>query len=334
MKKKESFAKRSRKLMKYAASVVICLSLSLGILVFPYAEEAPTTDEYWNRTLLYEEDGRRLIGEFLTSFASIGMESFARTDASEDTYTRYVLKSFELYADTYESGVAVRTDEKGRQFLRVSAQQFEQQTGRLFHQQIPAENVQGYEDGYITVSAQHANGDVPLMAVTDTVVYLNNRLYEATFTVWQLSGEEGGTEAVYDPDRLSDDAKELTQGSCVFFYSGSTDQTQIDPWDLQLEGYRLNESVLPEALKEENGPITPYFVLADQRDDSTPSGKSGGAVDGSDDSTGAEDAESVSGRRAVVWALGLCVLLGALGWIGFTVLKKRKKGRSSKKTDG
>ena len=224
-------------------------------------------DYYYDILSAHESNGTcKPLNTFLSNFVEMGLESYY-LDTSDEEAIACVLKHIELNAGYYTANVSSFVGDDGITYMTIKGSFFEDRMQRLFGRNISAQACPGYEDGYITVSADHFGGPIQVIANVNSC-YEAGGLYEIFFDVYFIHTDFSGwyTTAYYNlpMDNLTFRG---TGRAIVSYAGGQTLETistahftlvewQMDAWGIAGPGDNLPYGYVEETLPPETEPPT------------------------------------------------------------------------------
>ena len=248
-----------RKIFALMLAVLMVATMSFSAAADAYIPPEEPVYGY-NILTAHEKNGTcKPLNTFLSNFVEMGLDSYY-LDTSDEVAIACVLKHIEMNAGYYTANVSSFTGDDGITYMTIRGSFFEERMQRLFGRNISAQACPGYEDGYITVSADHFGGPIQVIANVNSC-YEAGGLYEVFFDVYFIHTDFSGwyTTAYYNLPM--DNLTCLGSGRAIVGYAGgqtldtiSTAHFSLVEWQMDARGIAGPGDNLPYGYVEETLP--------------------------------------------------------------------------------
>lgn len=228
------------------------LTLALALLIaaaFPVSAAADAwipPDDLTNNYILsmtYNNGECLALNAFVSNYVEANLPEF-ESGTSDDVAIAGTLKHFELNPGLYPDDVSSFVGDDGKTYMKVSASRFEARAKALFDRNISASACPGYEDGYITVTAENYGAPIRVFGTVSYCAYLGDGLYSAEFVVFYVPGgvtDEYGL-SIYD---ITDRGYTSLGSGTVQFYFDDPTQTSFRSSDFRLVWFTMDVTGIP-----------------------------------------------------------------------------------------
>lgn len=235
--------KTCRKILSLALALVLC-----AVLVVPAGADAwiPPDDHfnYYVQSLPYNSGSCAALNAFLSNYAEANLQHYD-SETSDAAVNAMVLKHLELNAGLFGNQVAKVVGEDGRIYMKIAAECFEDRMWKMFDRSIPAQACPGYEDGYITVTAENFGGPIQVFASARDCVYLGNYVYQVWFDVFYVNQNFSNWYGTCYNDLPINKLSHMGSGEALFRFDGSTEQSGFTSTDFSLAWFDMDAPGIP-----------------------------------------------------------------------------------------
>lgn len=234
--------------MKRKIFALLLAVLLLGSLCLSAAADAyipPERIEGFDMNYAYMEDGNcKALNTFLSNFVEIGLSSYSQS-TRDDAVIAYVLKHLEINAGYYPSDVKKTTGDDGKTYMKISESIFEKRMLRLFGRNISADQCPGYENGKITVTAEHFGGPITVFASVYGCYPMGDNVYDVYFDVFRIDQDFSGWYSTSYSNLPWDNLTRLGSGSALVKYAGGKTNETISTADFALIEFSMDAEGIP-----------------------------------------------------------------------------------------
>ena len=249
-----------RKIFALILAILLVAMLPVYAVADAYIPPEDTSYPYDILTA-HEWDGTcKPLNTFLSNFVEMGLKEYY-LDTSDEEVIACVLKHIELNANYYAGEVTQKTLDDGNPYMVINESLFNKRMARLFGRNIPAQDCPGYENGRITVTADHFGGPIDVIANVNSCYSAGGDLYEVFFDVYFIHTDFSGwyTTAYYNMPM--DNLTHRGTGRAIVSYAGgqtldtiSTSHFALVEWQMDAWGIAAAGDNLPYAYVEETLP--------------------------------------------------------------------------------
>ena len=228
-----------RKIFALVLAVLMAAMLPLQASADAYIPPEPADNEYDILTA-HEHNGTcKPLNTYLSNFAEMGRRKYYLDTPDEDV-AACILKHIELNAKYYPSDVSSRTLDDGKTYMVISDDLFQSRAAHLFGRDIPAESCPGYEDGYITVSADHYGGPIDIIANVNACYWAGGDLYEVFFDIYYIQTDFTGWYTTSYKNLPMDNLTHRGTGRAIVSYAGGETEDSISTSDFSLVEWEMD----------------------------------------------------------------------------------------------
>ena len=233
--------------MKRRIFVLLLAVLLLGNLALSAAADAyipPDEGEYFDMCSAYMVNGTcKALNTFLSNFVEMGLAEYS-SETTDEELIPAVLKHMELNARYYPKYVKKVTKD-GAPYMQITGSHFEERAEHLFGRTISATECPGYDNGKITVSADHYDGPIQVFASVYDCLSLGDELYRVSFDVLRIDKDFSGWYTTAYPNLPWDKLTTLGSGTALVVYGGGKDNDTISTSDFTLVGFEMDAKGIP-----------------------------------------------------------------------------------------
>ena len=228
-----------RKIFALVLAVLMAAMLPLQASADAYIPPVPAAGEYDILTA-HEHNGIcKPLNTYLSNFAEMGRRKYYLDTPDEDV-AACILKHIELNAKYYPGDVSKRTLDDGKTYMVISDDLFQSRAAHLFGRDIPAESCPGYEDGYITVSADHYGGPIDIIANVNACYWAGDDLYEVFFDIYYIQTDFTGWYTTSYKNLPLDNLTHRGTGRAIVSYAGGETEDSISTSDFSLVEWEMD----------------------------------------------------------------------------------------------
>lgn len=234
-----------RKLLALLLALVLCLTVPLSVAAdayIPPEEPAPSGYDILNA---HKKNGTcKALNTFLSNFAEIALRAYGSATPDEAVISA-VLKHIEINADYYSGSMSKFTGDDGKTYMKVSESLFNKRMQALFGRSISASACPGYDDGYITVTADHYGGPIQVFASVYDVYVMGDGVYDVYFDVYFINKDFSGWYTTAHDNLPTEKLSLLGSGAAIVGYDGGETEDSISTSDFSLLEYFMTAEGIP-----------------------------------------------------------------------------------------
>lgn len=234
------------KTCKRILTLVLALLIAAAFPVSAAADAWIPPDDLTNEHILsmvYNNGDCRALNAFVSNYVEANLPEF-ESGTSDDVAIAATLKHFELNPGLFPDDVSSFVGEDGKTYMKITANRFEARAKALFSRNISASASPGYEDGYITVTAENYGATIRVFGSMRYCVYLGDGLYSGEFDVFYVPGGVTDEYGICYNKIVERGYKTLGSGTVQFFFDNPT-QTSFRSSDFQLVWFTMDVTEIP-----------------------------------------------------------------------------------------
>lgn len=229
----------------FALVLVLVLLGSLSLSASADAYIPPERIDGFDMNYAYMENGTcSALNTFLSNFVEMNMKSYSQ-DTRDEAVIAHVLKHLEINAGYYPADVKKTTGDDGKTYMKISESIFEKRMQRLFGKPIPAAQCPGYENGTITVTADHFGGPITVFASVYGCYPMGGDVYEVLFEAYRVDVDFSGWYSTAFTNLPWEKLTLLGGGSALIKYAGGKTDDTISTADFSLIEFTMEADGIP-----------------------------------------------------------------------------------------
>lgn len=234
-----------RKLLALLLALVLCLTVPLSVAADAYIPPEEPASSGYDILNAHKRNGTcKALNTFLSNFVEIALRSYHSATSDEDVIAA-VLKHIELNAQYYSASMSKVTGDDGKTYMKVSESLFNKRMQALFGRDIPASHCPGYDNGYITVTADHYGGPIQVFASVYDVYAMGGGVYDVYFDVYFINKDFSGWYTTAHDNLPTENLSLLGSGNAVIQYDGGETEDSISTSDFGLLEYFMAAEGIP-----------------------------------------------------------------------------------------
>lgn len=234
-----------RKLLALLLALLLCLTAPLSVAADAYIPPETPVSSGYDILNAHKRNGTcKALNTFLSNFVEIALNSYD-SHTSDSKVIAAVLKHIEINANYYSGSMSKFTGDDGKTYMKISESLFNKRMAALFGRNLSAHDCPGYDDGYITVTAEHYGGPIQVFASVYDVCIMGDGVYDVYFDVYFINKDFSGWYTTAHDNLPTGNLTHLGSGNAIIQYDGGETEDSISTSDFGLVEFTMDAEGIP-----------------------------------------------------------------------------------------